>query len=260
MTEHAGLQALVARDRYPRSTRYDASWVVENRMGPNVLWLAEALTDVLRLEPGMRVLDLGCGRAISSIFLAREFEVEVWATDLWIAPGENLDRVRAAGLESKVFPLRAEAHELPFADGFFDAAVSLDAYHYFGTDDFYAAYLARFLKPRAPFGFVVPGLTQELEDVPPPELQTFWEPALYSFHAPVWWRRHLERSGAFDVKLADLVPDGHADWHDWVKISLEHGEPLPFDPTNEVTRREFALLEADAGRLLGFSRVVANRL
>jgi len=37
---------------------------------------------VLTLRPGMRVLDLGCGTALTSIFLAREYDVEVWATDL----------------------------------------------------------------------------------------------------------------------------------------------------------------------------------
>jgi cyclopropane fatty-acyl-phospholipid synthase-like methyltransferase len=34
------------------------------------------------LKPSMRVLDLGCGRAMSSIFLHREFDVQVWAVDL----------------------------------------------------------------------------------------------------------------------------------------------------------------------------------
>ena len=29
----------------------------------------------MELEPGMRVLDMGCGKAISSIFLAKEFDV-----------------------------------------------------------------------------------------------------------------------------------------------------------------------------------------
>ena len=57
-----------------------------NLMGPNGLWLTDALTQLLPLEPGMRVLDLGCGAAISSIFLARELGVQVWAADLWIEP------------------------------------------------------------------------------------------------------------------------------------------------------------------------------
>jgi cyclopropane fatty-acyl-phospholipid synthase-like methyltransferase len=44
--------------------------------------MAEWLTSALDLRPRMRVLDLGCGRATSSIFLHREFGVQVWATDL----------------------------------------------------------------------------------------------------------------------------------------------------------------------------------
>ena len=58
--------------------------------GANALWLTEWLTEGLDLKPGMRVLDLGCGRANSSIFLHREFGVQVWATDLWFSASENL--------------------------------------------------------------------------------------------------------------------------------------------------------------------------
>jgi len=54
----------------------------------------------------MRVLDLGCGRAISSIFLHREFGVQVWATDLWYSVSENILRVRDAGVDDGVFPIR----------------------------------------------------------------------------------------------------------------------------------------------------------
>ena len=83
---------------YPRSQKYDLDWMVENSMGPNVIWLTEALSDVMTLEAGMRVLDMGCGKAISSIFLAREFGVEVWAADLWIKTTEHFSRIRDAGL------------------------------------------------------------------------------------------------------------------------------------------------------------------
>src|ERR671932_2799217 len=151
------LAALLTIDQFPRSATYDPTWVLENLMGPNVLWLAEALSQAMELRPGMRVLDMGCGRAISSIFLAREFDVQVWATDLWIKPGENWGRIRDAGMEERVFPIYAEAHALPFAEEFFDAAISLDAYHYFGTDDLYLAYFSRFVKGDGQIGIVVPG-------------------------------------------------------------------------------------------------------
>src|SRR5579872_4718892 len=152
------LRAALTLDQFPRAAGYDPRWVLENLMGPNVLWLTEALTQVLDLQPGMRVLDLGCGRAVSSIFLAREFGVQVWATDLWIPASDNWQRIIDAGVEDRVFPIHAEAHSLPFADGFFDAAVSLDAYHYFGTDDLYLPRFARLVKPGGQIGIVVPGV------------------------------------------------------------------------------------------------------
>jgi cyclopropane fatty-acyl-phospholipid synthase-like methyltransferase len=94
----------------------------------------------------MRVLDLGCGRASSSIFLRREFDVQVWATDLWISASENIQRIRDAGVEEGVFPLHSDARSLCFATGFFDAIVCVDSYYYAGTDDLYLNYLAQFVK------------------------------------------------------------------------------------------------------------------
>jgi SAM-dependent methyltransferase len=106
-------------------------------MGPNVLWLAEWASQAVPLQRGMRVLDLGCGKAASSIFLAKEFDVLVWAADLWIKPTDNWRRIEAAGLTDRVLPFYAEAHALPFAAGYFDVILSFDAYHYFGTDELY---------------------------------------------------------------------------------------------------------------------------
>src|ERR671917_1068650 len=155
------LATALTLDDFPRSAGYDPAWMLENLMGPNAVWLAEALSQVMRLEPGMRVLDMGCGRAISSIFLAREFDLQVWATDLWIGANDNWRRIREAGLQDQVFPIHAEAHALPFADEFFDALVSLDTYHYFGTDDLYLGYYSRFVRPGGQIGIVVPGLRHE---------------------------------------------------------------------------------------------------
>ena len=84
--------------KFPRSSAYHPDWVLAGVSGgANALWITEWLTQALQLEPGMRVLDLGCGRASSSIFLRREFKVEVWATDLWFHASDNLKRIRDAG-------------------------------------------------------------------------------------------------------------------------------------------------------------------
>ncbi len=132
-------------DKFPRTNKYDTQWVLDNEMGPHPLWLTELLTNHIDLKPGMRVLDLGCGRAITSIFLAKEFGVKVWATDLWISPSDNWDRIVEAGLEDFVYPIQAEAHSLPYATGFFNAILCVDSYFYFGTDELYLTYISRFL-------------------------------------------------------------------------------------------------------------------
>jgi cyclopropane fatty-acyl-phospholipid synthase-like methyltransferase len=132
----------------------------------------------------MRVLDIGCGRAISCIFLAKQFDLQVWATDLWVGANENWERACAAGMQRQVYPIRAEAHALPFAETFFDAILSIDAYHHFGTDDLYLGYLIRFLKPGAQIGLVVPGLDHEFQAGLPAHLQPYWEWEFHSFHSP----------------------------------------------------------------------------
>src|SRR5438477_3955317 len=107
--------------RFPRASAYHPGWVAAGVSGgANPLWLTEWLAEALDLRPGMRVLDLGCGRGASSVFLRREFGVQVWAADLLCSSSENLQRVRDAGVEDGVFPLRADARSLPFAAEFFD--------------------------------------------------------------------------------------------------------------------------------------------
>src|SRR5580658_6638008 len=134
--------------RFTRSAKYNSEWILASISGAaNALWLSEWLAEALDLRPGMRVLDLGCGRASSSIFLRREFGVQVWATDLWFSATENIQRIRDAGVEDGVFPLHADARSLPFAPEFFDAILCIDSGHYFCTDDLYLNYVTQFVKP-----------------------------------------------------------------------------------------------------------------
>ncbi len=220
-------------------------------MGPNVLWLTESLTQVIDLQPGMRVLDMGCGKAVSSIFLAKEFGVQVWASDLWISASENWERIAAAGLQDRVFPIHAEAHALPFAEGFFDALVSLDAYHYFGTDDLYLGYYARFVKPGGQIGIVIPGIRHELAGGVPPELAPHWEWDFCSFHSPEWWQEHWAKTGKVESVQGDWLPEGRSLWLLWEQVCQEAGYAF--------SDKDLALLQADTTSLLGFTRLLARR-
>jgi SAM-dependent methyltransferase len=151
MTIDAGeLARRLSVSRYPRSSRYDAVWLVENMMGPCSVWLAEALTNVMPLLPGERVMDLGCGKAMSSIFLAREFGVKVEAIDLWIGAEENAARISNAGLSDVVTAVHSDATCLDFPEGHFDAIISIDAYHYFGTEPKLLGSIVPLLKPGGP--------------------------------------------------------------------------------------------------------------
>ncbi len=236
-------------ERFPRSLRYHPDWIRAGASGgANPLWLAEWLTEAMHLQPGMRVLDLGCGRAMSSIFLCREFGVRVWATDLWFDPSENLQRVRDAGVGDDVFPIRADARALPFAAGFFDAIVSIDSFVYYGTDDTYLNYLARFIKPEGRIGIAQAGLMREMEGPVPAHLREWWsEEQPWSLHSANWWRRHWGRTGIMDIEVADALPDGFQRWLDWLRLVA---------PDNATGIRA---LEADSGNHLGYVRVVGRR-
>jgi SAM-dependent methyltransferase len=233
---------------FPRSSRYHPEWVTAGVSGgANALWLTEWLTEELPLRPGMRVLDLGCGRGTSSVFLHEQFGVQVWAVDLWFSVDERAQRFRDAGVQDAVFPLHADARALPFPTEFFDAVVSIDSFVYYGTDDLYLNYLARFVAPGGQIGIAGAGLVHELDGAVPDHLRAWWEPSMACLHSAHWWRRHWERSGVGEVVRADTMSDGWRYWLAWQHI---------LDPDNRV---EIETLTADEGRTLGYVRAIARR-
>ncbi len=235
-------------ERFPRASHYHPDWVLEGASGgANALWLAEWLAGALDLRPGARVLDLGCGRASTSIFLRREFGVQVWATDLWFSAAENIQRIRAAGVEDGVVPLHADARALPFAPEFFDAIVCIDSFPYFGTDALYLNYLAHFVKPGGPIAVCGAGVVREIDGGLPEHLRAWWTQDFWACHSADWWRQHWERTGIVDVVLADTMPDGWKLWLEWQRAVA---------PDNAA---EIEALEADAGKYLGYIRIVGRR-
>ncbi len=258
MVESSSGPSLLSRPEFPRSSRYDPAWMVGNQMGPNALWLLEWLCERLPLSPGMRVLDLGCGKAMTSVFLAKELDVRVTAVDLWMDPDNNWRRVVEAGVGDSVCPIRAEAHALPFAAGYFDAIVSIDAYQYFGTDVLYLDYLARFLRPGGLLGVVVPGLVRPLSGGVPPWLtepqsngKVFWEDSCRSFLTTEAWREIWRGSPLLSGVSVDLQPDGWRHWADFERAIEASGKGI-FPSDAEA-------LEEDAGRTIGFVRLAAER-
>jgi len=180
--------------------------------GQDPLAQADSVAGAMELRPGMRVLDLGCGRAASSIFLANRFGVRVWAADRDVSPTENLATVRNAGREEAVFPVRADARDLPFAHDYFDAVIAIDSYYYFGTDERFLPYLVRFLKRGGYIGIADIAFSREIASAA--EAPAFLRPTFarhWSFvHSIGWWRRKWEKTGLVDVVAAEPIPESRA--------------------------------------------------
>jgi cyclopropane fatty-acyl-phospholipid synthase-like methyltransferase len=204
---------------FPLAAKYDPQWIRDNALGENALCQVESLARHLPFTSGMRVLDLGCGKATSSIFLAREFGVQVWAADGATSPSENRKRAIDLDCEASVFALRVDAHSLPFAREFFDAVVAIDSFMYFGTDDRYLGYLTQFIKPGGRIGIVDLAFTRELgsiEDAPQylrPQYAKHWS----YVHSVKWWRQHWAKTELVDVEYAEHLPESDALLIDYVE-------------------------------------------
>ena len=233
-------------NHYLRTQKYDLKWIEENWMGPNPLWLLEELCSNMHLSPCMKVLDMGCGKGLTSVFLAKEFGVNVFANDLWIDASENLKRFEEAGVADKVFPIRAEAHTLPYANDFFDAAISVDSYHYYGADEqYFPCIFSKLVKKGGQFGIVSPGLVREFPNGYPENMKSFWlgtqtNGELFSFHSAAWWRSLWEKTEIAEITACYNIPDPKTLWYPWA-----HWADKNFKAQFGLESDDIAFLEAD---------------
>ena len=240
--------------KYLKTEKYDQNWIEENWMGPNPLWLLEDLCENLDLRPGMKVLDMGCGKGLTSVFLAKEYGVTVFANDLWISATDNLRRFEQAGVADKVFPIHAEAHALPYAEGFFDAAISIDSYHYYGADEsYFPCTFSKLVKPGGQFGIVIPGLTKEFDKGYPDTLEEFWrlyKGELFTFHSGAWWRKLWEKTELAEITACYDIPDTKALWMPWAVWADASGQfsedESDVDFLNADTNNDLALIAMTA--------------
>ena len=238
--------------RPPRSSRYPISWVLDLDMGPHPLWQLEDLLADVAPAAGERVLDLGSGRGATSVFLAREYGLEVVAADLWVDPEEAAAVFDAAGVADRVGARRVDARSLPFEDGEFDAVVSVDAFEYFGTDAHFLPGLLRVVRPGGLIAVSTPALRPDPYSGAVPDFvrqAVGWEAA--AWHTPEWWRRHWELTELVDVLDARWQDGGRDDWHRWARLSAGRRD-VASDPVLDM-------LEQDTGEQLGFTLLTARK-
>jgi len=208
-----------------RADRYKHLFTKELLMGPNAVRLLDEMLEHHPIEGG-RVLDLGCGTGLTSLFLARETGAErIFAVDLWIPATANWRRIREWGLEDRIIPLHADARDLPFPEDFFDVVVSVDSYHYYGCEErFFADKMLPLIRPGGRALILVPGLKREIEGDPPELLVRWLGDEIAQFHDRDWWRRHIAEGCEDRIELEVYeTRQFEQPWRDWFDSGHEYG-------------------------------------
>lgn len=229
--------------------KFHDTYLKENMMGPNAVTLLEELTANLSFKPNMRIMDLGCGKGLTSMVLADKTHAQVYAVDLWIPATENYERFIEKGFGEHIVPVHADATDLPFALEYFDAVISVDAYTYFGRDaKFMDEKLAVFVKKGGIIAIAVPGLKTDIHSDIPKEMLTSWTAEdLSSFQTCDWWREILNESKLIeDVSICEMRCFESC-WADWLKSDNE----------NAVSDR--AAMEAGSGKYMNFISITCRR-
>ena len=244
---------------FPCANSYDPELVSSLIMGPNPLKLCEELlrdaaAHGCALEPASLVLDLGSGSGITSAMLAEHWRATVFAADLWGDPTDPARLMERLGLSGhQVVPLRADAWELPFADGFFDAVTCIDAYNYFGRDE---RYLSQGLLPKVRRGgliyLAISGLSRDVADFGgtlPRELAASWtvEQLEYLWPLERWERLLAAEPGVRIERIRNMSCNDEA-WRDWVACD------------NPYAQGDRAAIGAGALRWLTFTELVLRKL
>lgn len=196
----------------------------ETLMGPNAIMILEEMMKKLELYPQMKILDLGCGKGLTSMLLADETKATIFAMDLWISATENYERFKSFDLDKYIIPIHANANKMPFADNYFDAIISVDSYHYYGRDEkFMDTNIAPLVKKDGIIAVAIPGLIKEYDGEYPKEMLISWNADnLETMHSVDWWKNILLKSSTTELISIGELNCHEASWNDWLATDNEY--------------------------------------
>jgi SAM-dependent methyltransferase len=133
-------------------TKQNAAWSSGDyaKIGTTLQIVGETLAEAMDLRPGARVLDVAAGNGNATLAFARRW-CEVTSTD-YVDTLLSRGRARAEAEDLDVAFQLADAENLPFGDGTFDAAVSTYGVMFTPDQDKAASELVRVCKPGGKIG------------------------------------------------------------------------------------------------------------
>ena len=195
----------------------------------------------LRLKPGQRLLDIGCGWGGLVIYAAQKYGVDVTGITLSQPQAELANqRIAEAGLEGRARVMLQDYREVDDFDTF-DALVSVGMFEHVGEallpTYFERAY--KLLKPRAVF--LNHGIARRAID-------KGWDPRAFSNMyvfpdtdaLPIWLTLHTAELAGFEVRDVESLREDYAlTLHHWVdNLEAAHDRAVQFvdEPTYRVWR------------------------
>jgi SAM-dependent methyltransferase len=211
--------------------------------GGGGMYLAIKMLRTLRLQPGQVVLDLGCGKGETSIFLAEHYGVQVKALDLWTSAEFLEQKFAARGIGDRISAVQMDATQpLPYAENEFDAIFCMNSFNFYGANPGFLEHLLKHLKPGGQLCLGSEVLSAEFTSaqltnppyvyafkLPPPNEQVdVFTDDFIKQHTPGWWRDFFQASGLLEVETCDELDDVDAIYEELVRYEHENNID-PFD-------------------------------
>lgn len=216
------------------SDKYTEFFNKEFLMGPNSLRLLDELLmkSPVSMSRDNTVLDLGCGKGLTSLFLANETGATVYADDLWIEAEDNLKRFTEWGIQDFVIPKHEDANELSFEPKMFDAIFSVDAYHYFaGKEGFFQEKILPLVKKGGSVFIAMPGIKEEFEGRQKEVLKDWVGEDADLFHSCNWWKKMIGENEEMESVEVWEMENFSLAWDSWLSTNNEYakGDKVHYD-------------------------------
>ncbi len=115
-------------------------------------------------------------------------------------------------------PIHADVHELPYADGFFDAIICIDSYSYYGAKPgFMDRYMAPLVKKGGFIAVATPGLQKDFPGgVVPEEMVPCWQEDM-NFYSADWWKELWLNEKSITLTHCRSLKCHKQAWIDWLQ-------------------------------------------